>query len=248
MTSVQAHQSYYAVTAPPGGAQELALAPPAEQEADGETSLFGSDGFTFGDLIDIVNPLQHIPVVSTFYRDQTGDTISAAPRVMGSTLFFGPLGLIGALANLAVEGTTGKDIGDNIASWAGLTHGTTDVAAGPAGTPEMTTAAGFDPDDPVSVWARGEADWARAGQPETAPETKAAAPESAAVADAKQTSTPDAGPLLAQQERWVAAANAASSSRRDVAVLSADIRAASNLYRSVAGWSPEQAEARPRAI
>ncbi|MBT5013959.1 MAG: hypothetical protein HON02_05865, partial [Rhodospirillaceae bacterium] len=34
---------------------------------------FGADGFTFLDFLDIINPLQHIPVVGSLYRDMTGD-------------------------------------------------------------------------------------------------------------------------------------------------------------------------------
>ena len=35
---------------------------------------FGSDGFSFLDVLDIINPLQHLPVISTLYRQVTGDT------------------------------------------------------------------------------------------------------------------------------------------------------------------------------
>ena len=30
---------------------------------------FGEDGLTFGDILDVINPLQHIPVISTIYRN-----------------------------------------------------------------------------------------------------------------------------------------------------------------------------------
>lgn len=56
------------------------------------TSIFGEDGFTFGDIIDIVNPLQHIPIVSNIYRKITGDTIAPAMEIAGGALFGGPLG------------------------------------------------------------------------------------------------------------------------------------------------------------
>lgn len=237
MTSVQAHPGYYPSAMPAARAEELAFTPDAASAEDtAATSLFGADGFTFGDLVDMVNPLQHIPIVSTFYRDQTGDSIAAAPRVVGSTLFFGPLGLVSALANIAVEEATGKDIGDNLASWAGLTHDDTEPSAEPA----MRTAEGFDPDDPVSTWARGEADWARAG---------AAVPTSAPLpGEPQRTPSPDAGPLLAQQERWADRAEPDRPRPQDVAYLSADIQAASNAYRSVVGWSSEQVAVASRAL
>ncbi len=71
---------------------------------------------SFSDLIDIVNPLQHIPVVSSIYRSITGDEISNPARVAGSTLFFGPLGAAASVANIAIEDHTGKDIGEHVVS------------------------------------------------------------------------------------------------------------------------------------
>ncbi len=43
-----------------------------------------------------LNPLQHIPVVSTLYRAATGETIPATMRVLGAGLVGGPLGMLGA--------------------------------------------------------------------------------------------------------------------------------------------------------
>lgn len=68
----------------------------------------------FDHALDIINPLQHIPVVSTVYRELSGDEISHFSRVAGGTLFFGPLGTLSALANVAVEETTGKDVGEHV--------------------------------------------------------------------------------------------------------------------------------------
>lgn len=79
-----------------------------------------SPQLSFSDLIDVINPLQHIPLVSTAYRALTGDEISAPARVAGSTLFFGPLGAAAAVTNVVSESLTGKDVGENIASVFGL--------------------------------------------------------------------------------------------------------------------------------
>ncbi len=67
------------------------------------TSIFGEDGFTFGDIIDIVNPLQHIPIVSNIYRKMTGDTIAPAMEIAGGALFGGPLGAVAALVTTAYQ-------------------------------------------------------------------------------------------------------------------------------------------------
>ena len=58
--------------------------------AEGDT---GTHNFSFGDLIDVINPLQHIPGVASVYRAVTGDMISDPARFMGSMLFTGPIGL-----------------------------------------------------------------------------------------------------------------------------------------------------------
>lgn len=75
-----------------------------------DSGLFGKDGFTFFDFLDIINPLQHIPVISKIYRSITGDQIDPGSRIAGATLFGGPLG--GALASMdvAIKHKTGLDI------------------------------------------------------------------------------------------------------------------------------------------
>ncbi|MBL1141549.1 MAG: hypothetical protein HND53_05890 [Proteobacteria bacterium] len=71
--------------------------------AETTTSIFGEDGFTFGDIIDIVNPLQHIPIVSHIYRKITGDTIAPAMEIAGGALFGGPIGAIASLVTTAYQ-------------------------------------------------------------------------------------------------------------------------------------------------
>jgi hypothetical protein len=70
----------------------------------------------FGDLLQAINPLQHIPVVSTLYREITGTTIEPAARIIGGLVFGGPLGVASALVNAVVESASGKDVGGHIAS------------------------------------------------------------------------------------------------------------------------------------
>lgn len=74
-----------------------------------------SDGdFSFDDFLDIINPLQHIPVISTLYREITGDEISPTARVLGGTLFGGPTGFVSAAANALYEEIAGEDIGQSV--------------------------------------------------------------------------------------------------------------------------------------
>ena len=77
-----------------------------------------SDGdLSFGDFLDIINPLQHIPIVSTLYREIPGDTISPHARILGGTLFGGPVGFLSAAANALYEETAGEDIGQTLVAF-----------------------------------------------------------------------------------------------------------------------------------
>lgn len=78
------------------------------------------DDFTFDDLLSIVNPLQHIPVVSTIYRSLTGDTIKPFERIVGDTLYGGMWGGVSAVANVAYQDITGKDFGQTVLDF--VTH------------------------------------------------------------------------------------------------------------------------------
>ena len=73
------------------------------------------EGPTFAEFLDIINPLQHIPVVSTIYRAITGDQISPGPRFLGGALFGGPAGAIGAGIASLFEEASGGDLGEHIA-------------------------------------------------------------------------------------------------------------------------------------
>lgn len=79
-----------------------------------EPKLFENGAPSFMDLLDIINPLQHIPVVSSIYRHLTGDEIGHIPRVAGGALFFGPIGAGVALANALINETTGRDVGGHM--------------------------------------------------------------------------------------------------------------------------------------
>ena len=81
-----------------------------------EFSLWDADGFSFGDLLDVINPLQHIPIVSTIYRGITGDDLGSAANVAGSALFGGPIGAGIAVANEFIEAGSGKNIEGHVMS------------------------------------------------------------------------------------------------------------------------------------
>lgn len=199
--------------------QELALRPLPDDAPAKEFSFFGDDGFSFWDMVDVVNPLQHIPFVSTLYREMTGDTIAPAPRVAGSTLFFGPIGLAGALANVFVEESTGKDIGEHMAGWMNPDAETgTETAAAAAG-PSGETPAALNAQDPVLSWARGEADWARRN-------AKPNAPPASEAPGKNPENVPDAAPFL----RDTAPPPEQPIGIAEMAFLTNDTRAAARAY------------------
>jgi hypothetical protein len=65
--------------------------------------------FGFFDLLDMVNPLQHIPILSFFYRAITGDEIKPISQIIGGGVFGGPLGAASGLVSAVIEDGTGKE-------------------------------------------------------------------------------------------------------------------------------------------
>ena len=68
----------------------------------------GSMSMNFDDFIDMINPLQHIPIVSSIYRAVTGETINPISRIAGDTMYGGILGL--ASAGIAAIGAIGDEV------------------------------------------------------------------------------------------------------------------------------------------
>lgn len=66
---------------------------------------------SFGDFLDVINPLHHIPIVGNIYRRLTGDTISGAARVAGAALYGGPVGMLAGIVNAISEEISGDDLG-----------------------------------------------------------------------------------------------------------------------------------------
>lgn len=98
---------------------------------------------SFGDLLDTINPLQHIPVVSEAYRHLTGDGIAPEARVAGGLLYGGPVGAIASVFSLAISGNEEEGIGDRV--FAGI------VGSSPAGDPAVQIAAAVPEETPESA-------------------------------------------------------------------------------------------------
>ena len=67
---------------------------------------------SFADFLDVINPLQHIPIVGDVYRYLTRDQISGPARVVGGALFGGPIGFVAGVANAVVAEVQGSDLGE----------------------------------------------------------------------------------------------------------------------------------------
>lgn len=98
------------------GLEKLAkpAATSASVQSSHEISMWEKEEFGFGDFLDIINPLHHIPIVATLYRNFTADKIGLVPRVIGGALWGRIGGFVAGLINAAVQWFTGKDIGDHI--------------------------------------------------------------------------------------------------------------------------------------
>jgi hypothetical protein len=94
--------------------------------------------FSFHDILDLLNPLQHIPLVSTLYRWITGDNPGNVARVVGDGLYGGPIGAASGLFNIAFKEESGKDVGEMaVAMVTGDDKG--EVKIGTATTPPLPT-------------------------------------------------------------------------------------------------------------
>lgn len=78
------------------------------------TQTASSDGPDFYDFLDIINPLQHIPGVSSIYRELTGDEIKPEFKLAGGGLFGGPIGFVLSAVDAIVAKETGKDVGETV--------------------------------------------------------------------------------------------------------------------------------------
>ena len=167
-------------------------------EETGGFKIFGDDGFTFLDLIDIINPLQHIPIIGTLYRKMTNDTLDPGSRVLGGTLFLGPFGTVASLANVIIDDATGKDMGEHVFAFFEDEAGNApQISAGedrpiaiaaPMAAP-MATAMAIDgvqvaevengAIDPVTAWAMAETSYRKsvAGKSTNAPAAGAPMPD-----------------------------------------------------------------------
>jgi hypothetical protein len=123
-----AAESAGAAARPPGGAMAY---------AETAASRTPPEAFGFGDLLDMINPLQHIPVVSEIYRGMTGDTIKPISNIMGGVIYGGFVGAALSVADTVVQYETGKNAAGNVVALLTEGKGPTFRSHATTGTPEQ---------------------------------------------------------------------------------------------------------------
>jgi len=110
--------------------------PAAANLAEKKPSAPGHSELSFGDLLDVINPLQHIPFIGTIYRRMTGDSMSPTAEIAGGALYGGIVGTIASIADVIFTQETGKDFGETVFAWLGLKDkAETQIAAAGAARP-----------------------------------------------------------------------------------------------------------------
>ena len=71
---------------------------------------------SFGEFLDIVNPLHHIPVVNKLYRKYSGDEISPVAQIIGDGIYGGPIGAAASIVNAAMQEHSGQTMADTVAT------------------------------------------------------------------------------------------------------------------------------------
>jgi len=85
--------------------------PPAPPPAHGQ-KLWSRGSFGFKDLLDIINPLQHLPIIGSVYRYLTGDEPSGGARIVGDAIYGGPIGFGVGVVSTMLTDDDGHDLGE----------------------------------------------------------------------------------------------------------------------------------------
>jgi hypothetical protein len=118
-------------------------ATPASTPADSQSASSKSESkssdwdFSFHNLLDIINPLEHLPIIGTIYRAITGTHIGIPEKIAGDALYGGLWGAVSGVADAAFEAVTGKDFGSTVLALFTGHHRDTAVAGNVTVTPPV---------------------------------------------------------------------------------------------------------------
>lgn len=122
---------------------------PAPAAASTGPTLWSHGGFSFKDLLDIVNPLQHLPIVGSIYRYLTGDEPSGGARIVGDAIYGGPIGFGVGVVTTMLTDRQGEDLGEQMLasvfgpSSAERDNDTSVAKAGTPSSPNLVQTAGL---------------------------------------------------------------------------------------------------------
>jgi hypothetical protein len=140
--------------------------------ASGDAKMWSGLSFkgVLKDVLDTINPLQHLPLIGSVYRYLTGDEPSGGARIAGDTLYGGPIGLAVGVVSTMMLDKDGHDLGERaLASVFGPSpagdHDTAVAASPPADPKTATTSATTPPQPLMSGQAPAPAAAAEAAQP-----------------------------------------------------------------------------------
>jgi hypothetical protein len=143
----------------------------------------GTTDMSFGDLLDMLNPFEHIPIISSAFRELTGDKINPVARVAGDIIYGGLAGGasalaggVGAIAEEVFQQMTGKPV---------MTYAADALfGSGATASTQVADAVAMTPPPPVA-----------AASPTTIPAITTAAATLPAAASAAMPAVPDMIPL-----------------------------------------------------
>ncbi|MEX0758533.1 MAG: hypothetical protein WD100_03030 [Tistlia sp.] len=188
---------------------------------------------TFGQFLDVINPLQHIPVVGPIYRAVTGDTLDSSAAVVGSLIYGGPVGLVAGLVGAVVQQASGRDIGGLALAMISGGDGSAPIAAD---TAARGSAAGATTPDQTAAATTPPTDGGLAQRATSAPALPAGTEAPAVQAAARQAVTQPGPPAEAGRGAVLTGADALSG-------LANDVRSAVSQSGAQAGGSPTPAQA-----
>ena len=110
---------YHAMVSSPvsGASESVTVTANKTASSDTASSDAGKGEDFFHHILDVINPLQHLPVVGTIYRAITGEHIGNIEKIAGDTLYGGLWGAVSSIADVAFEGITGKSFEDTAMAW-----------------------------------------------------------------------------------------------------------------------------------
>jgi len=158
--STQTQATNFAMTKASGWTSNASSAATTTADASTSTTTTSSSGnaHSFKNFMknvwDVVNPLQHIPVVSAIYRHATGDTISDGAHFAGDALYGGVIGGAISMADIAFKKVTGNDAGETVIAsltGKGSSSSSSDTIVAQNNLPQITPASGGQTTTPATA-------------------------------------------------------------------------------------------------